>query len=75
VYVGAPLSVCEERDPKGLYSKARSGEILNFTGIDSPYEVPEMPELVVDTSVLSVSEGVAAVVDYLVSSGYLEPSL
>ncbi len=50
VYVKAPLSVCEARDPKGLYAKARSGEIDNMTGIQHPYEEPENPDLVVDTS-------------------------
>jgi adenylyl-sulfate kinase len=50
VYVNTPLEVCEERDPKGLYRKARSGEVKNFTGIDSPYEVPENPEIKADTA-------------------------
>ena len=50
VHVDAPFSLCEQRDPKGLYRKARAGEIRNFTGIDSPYEVPEQAEIVVDTS-------------------------
>lgn len=72
VYVGASLSACEQRDPKGLYRKARRGEIKNFTGIDSPYEPPEKPELEVDTSVLSVEAGVALIIDYLLSAGYLK---
>lgn len=50
IHVRAPLDVCEGRDPKGLYQRARSGEIPNFTGIDSPYEVPANPEIVIDTS-------------------------
>ena len=50
VYVATPLSVCEERDPKGLYARARRGEVQRFTGISSPYEVPEDPELVLHTS-------------------------
>src|SRR5262249_1547154 len=50
VFVGAPLDVAEKRDPKGLYRKARSGQIKNFTGIDSPYEAPAAPELRLDTS-------------------------
>ena len=56
VYVKASLEVCEERDVKGLYKKARSGEITNFTGIDDPYEVPENPEIVIETDRLSVEE-------------------
>ncbi len=53
IFVDAPLEVCEARDPKGLYARARRGEIANFTGIDSPYEAPENPELRIDTTVLS----------------------
>jgi bifunctional enzyme CysN/CysC len=53
VFVDAPLSVAEERDPKGLYKKARRGEIKNFTGIDSPYEAPEAPEIRIDTTKLA----------------------
>lgn len=56
VYVKCPLNICEERDVKGLYSKARTGEIKNFTGIDSPYEEPENPELIIDTSENSLEE-------------------
>lgn len=53
VYVNTPLEVCEQRDPKGLYRKARAGQLVNFTGIDSPYEIPEHPELVVDATHLA----------------------
>ncbi|MNC47372.1 putative adenylyl-sulfate kinase [compost metagenome] len=56
VYIQCPLEVCEQRDPKGLYKKARAGEIKFFTGIDSPYEEPVHPEVVVDTSKLSLEE-------------------
>lgn len=56
VYINTPLSVCEERDPKGLYKKARRGEIKHFTGIDSTYESPEKPAIELDTSMLSVTE-------------------
>ncbi len=56
VYVNTPLEVCEARDPKGLYKKARSGELVNFTGIDSTYEVPENPEIIVDGSEKSAEE-------------------
>ncbi len=61
VYVSTSVETCEQRDPKGLYKKARSGEIRNFTGIDSPYEEPDSPEIVIDTQRLSVDE----VVDHL----------
>jgi adenylylsulfate kinase len=71
VWIDAPLEVCEERDVKGLYKKARAGEIPEFTGISAPYEAPERPELVVDTSRLSVEEGVEAIVGYLEEKGYL----
>jgi adenylylsulfate kinase len=50
IFCNSPLEVCEERDVKGLYKKARAGEVLNFTGISSPYEVPENPELIIDTT-------------------------
>jgi sulfate adenylyltransferase len=58
VYISTPLAVCETRDPKGLYRKARRGELKGFTGIDDPFEVPEQPDLHIDTSKLSVDEGV-----------------
>ena len=72
VYVSTPLAEAEKRDPKGLYRKAREGKIRNFTGIDSPYEPPEHPELVVDTSVVSAEEGARQVVDMLRARGRLE---
>lgn len=65
IYVKCDLSVCEERDVKGLYSKARAGEIKDFTGIDSPYEEPENPEFVVDTTKSSVEESVERIYQYL----------
>ena len=58
VYVSTPLEVCEERDTKGLYAKARTGELTDFTGISSPYESPEVPEVIVPTEQLTVDEGV-----------------
>jgi adenylyl-sulfate kinase len=58
VFVNAPLEVCEQRDPKGLYAKARAGELTDFTGISSPYESPESPEVTVPTEQLSVNESV-----------------
>jgi bifunctional enzyme CysN/CysC len=65
VHVSASLATCEKRDPKGLYAKARAGAIKHFTGIDSPYEPPEHPEVVVDTEQLSVEEGVDLLLEYL----------
>ena len=64
-FVDAPLDVCEQRDPKGLYRKARAGEIKNFTGVDSVYEPPENPELVLKTAERSVDEVADQVIDYL----------
>lgn len=65
VFMDTPLETCEERDPKGLYRKARSGEIKQFTGIDSPYEVPSHPEIRLDTSRFSVDECVESLIAYL----------
>jgi adenylylsulfate kinase len=65
IYVKCPLSVCESRDPKGLYKKARAGEIKNFTGIDSDYEAPQSPELVVDTSAETLDVCTQKVIDLL----------
>ncbi len=62
VFVDAPLELCEQRDVKGLYRKARAGEVKNFTGIDSPYEVPVSPDIVINTGEMSVEEGVAELV-------------
>ena len=72
VYADAPLEVCEERDVKGLYAKARAGEIKGFTGIDDPYEAPDNAEVVVKTGELSVEESAQAVIDKLVELKYLE---
>ena len=65
VFVDCPIEVCEQRDPKGLYRKARAGEIGNFTGVDSPYEPPENPEIVLKTAEQGVDEVADQVVDYL----------
>ena len=65
IYCNSSLEVCESRDVKGLYQRARAGEIKDFTGISSPYEVPERPEIVVDTGSLSLEESVKKVIDYL----------
>jgi adenylylsulfate kinase len=63
IYVSTPLEECERRDVKGLYARARRGEIRNFTGIDDPYEAPEHPELTLDTRALSVEQSVATVLE------------
>ena len=65
IFVDCPIEVCEQRDPKGLYRKARAGQIKNFTGVDSPYEPPENPEIVLKTAERSVDEIAEQVVDYL----------
>lgn len=65
VFMDTPLATCEERDPKGLYEKARAGKIRDFTGIDSPYEAPERPEVRLDTSTMSVDECVDRLLRYL----------
>jgi len=71
VYVDTPLTVCEGRDPKGLYEKARNGEIPNFTGISSPYEAPTEPEVHIATDRLSIEECADKVIKYLDEKGYL----
>jgi bifunctional enzyme CysN/CysC len=73
IFVATPLHVAEQRDPKGLYKKARSGALKNFTGIDSPYEPPENPELVIDTTTCTPEEASARIVAYLKEHGILEP--
>jgi bifunctional enzyme CysN/CysC len=72
VFVDTPLEVAETRDPKGLYKKARRGELKNFTGLDSPYEAPENPELRIDTTALQPEEATEAIVQFMVESGLLE---
>ncbi|KAG8779180.1 Adenylyl-sulfate kinase [Ceratobasidium sp. 428] len=72
VYIDAPLSVVEARDPKGLYKKARAGEIKDFTGISAPYEAPENPEIHIRTDELSVEESVKKVAEYLRDEGFID---
>ncbi len=69
IFIDTPLEVCEQRDPKGLYVKARAGDITNFTGIDSPYEPPDRPEMVIDTVSTSIEEAADIIIDYLESLG------
>ncbi len=73
VFCDTPLEVCEERDPKGLYKKARAGEIKGFTGIDDPYEAPERPEMVIDTSKLSPQDSTVALIEMLEKAGKIPP--
>ncbi len=74
IHVAADLSVCEARDPKGLYKKARAGEIHDFTGISAPYEAPESAEITLRTDQHSVEESAARVLAYLEQHGYLTPA-
>ena len=71
VYIDAPLAVAESRDPKGLYKKARRGELSNFTGIDSPYEAPSAAEIRIDTTTVTPAEAAEQIVDYLDRLGML----
>jgi adenylylsulfate kinase len=75
VYVNAPLGVCEQRDVKGLYKKARAGEIKNFTGIDDPYEPPLNPTVECRTDLESLQESVEKVLLHLEEAGYLSLSV
>ena len=75
IHVKCPLNVCEQRDVKGLYQKARDGEIKHFTGIDSPYEEPDKAEIVIDTSELSIDESVNKIINYLVRNNYMKLNL
>jgi adenylylsulfate kinase len=71
IYVRASLAVCEERDPKGLYKKARAGTIPDLTGIGSPYEEPEQPDILADTEFASAEDNVERMLNYLVTHGYI----
>ncbi len=72
VYVKAPLAVCEERDPKGLYKKARQGVIPEFTGVSAPYEEPENPEILIETDKMSVDDSVNKIIDYMENNGIIK---
>ena len=71
VFVDCSLAAAEERDPKGLYKKARAGEIKNFTGIDDPYEAPQSPEIHLHTDQMSLEEEVETIIDYLQNQGFI----
>jgi sulfate adenylyltransferase len=75
VHVATPLAVCEQRDRKGLYARARAGQLRGMTGIDDPYEDPANAELTIDTTDLSVPEAIEVVLSYLVENGWVEPNL
>jgi adenylyl-sulfate kinase len=72
VFVHAPLDVCEQRDPKGLYRKARRGQIPHFTGVDSPYEPPEAPELVLNTAETAAEVCADLVIQHIVENRYID---
>ena len=72
VYMNVPLSVVQSRDPKGLYKKARAGEIKNFTGIDDPYEMPNNPEIHLNSHKMSLKEEVDVIIDYLKNCGVIK---
>jgi len=65
IFLNCPINVCEDRDPKGLYKKARIGEITDFTGISSPYEVPINPEIVIESDIVTLDQSVVKIFDYL----------
>jgi adenylylsulfate kinase len=71
VFVNCPLEICEQRDPKGLYKKARLGEVKNFTGIDSDYENPDNPEIILETGKLSLEESIGQLLAYLAGKGII----
>jgi len=72
VFADVPLEVAESRDPKGLYKKARAGELKNFTGIDDPYEAPTNPDVVIETHKLSVEESCDKLIDFLIEKGVVK---
>jgi adenylylsulfate kinase len=70
-YVKCPLNICEDRDVKGMYKKARNNEIKSFTGIDDPYDIPENPEMVIETENKSLDDSVKQILDYLKNKNHL----
>jgi adenylylsulfate kinase len=73
IYVRASLMACEARDPKGLYKKARAGEIPDLTGIGAPYEAPDRPDVLLDTEATSIDDNVQSVLQFLEAGGYIQP--
>lgn len=72
IYIKCPLELCEKRDIKGLYARARRGEIKHFTGLDSPYESPESPEITIDTSTSNESHAANIIISYLINNEYIQ---
>lgn len=72
VFIDTPIAVCESRDPKGLYKKARAGEIKHFTGIDSDYDIPQSPEIHVKTAEQSIDQCAKQIVNFLISQGFVK---
>ncbi len=72
IYTRCSVDTCSDRDSKGIYKRAKTGEIKNFTGISSPYEEPENPELIIDTQQLSVKESCSLILDYIYITGFLK---
>jgi adenylylsulfate kinase len=75
IFLNCPISECEKRDPKGIYKKAKSGEIKEFTGVSAPYERPETPEIVLETDKMTVEQCVDALLDYLIENEYIDKNL
>ena len=71
-YIKCSLDICEDRDVKGMYKKARNNEIKSFTGIDDPYDVPENPELIIETENKSLDDSVEEILNYLKTQGHLK---
>jgi adenylylsulfate kinase-like enzyme len=71
VFVDTPLEVCEQRDAKGLYTKARMGRLVHVTGIDDPYEQPESPEIVLNTVDISPEQNARRIIDHLLTEGFV----
>ena len=71
IFIDTPIELCEKRDPKGLYQKARAGEIANFTGIDSPYEPPPQPDIRLETADLSIDAAASEIIAYLRDQGII----
>jgi len=75
VFIDTPIDICEQRDPKGLYQKARAGEIKDFTGIDSAYDLPVKPEIHVSTATQSIEDSAEQIVNYLIENKYIIPQM
>lgn len=71
VFIDTPLKICENRDPKGLYKKARVGEMKNFTGIDSPYEIPTNPQIHIENDNISIEKACEPIINYLIKNKYI----